>query len=253
GPWGHHGPVSARPAPDSADDVELIGVDFNAALVAEAERLASSEDLPCRFLHGDAFALGEPATVYVSTGVLHHFRGRDLDAFFAAQSVSASGAAAFCHFDIAAPGRSAIGRSAIGARIFHRARTRDLLGRHDAVVSARRAHDDATLLRAAAHARGLTPLVYEPGERGNPFCAQVRPVIGVRPELLPDLRAALGTRSSGRLVGEPSGGRATPGNQGRATPGNQGRATPGNQGRATPGNQGRATPGGHRTPGAGAV
>ncbi|RVU27843.1 class I SAM-dependent methyltransferase [Streptomyces antnestii] len=175
-------------------DVDLVGVDFNAALVREAERLARAEGLPCRFVRGDAFALDEPATVYVSTGVLHHFRGSDLDAFFAAQATR--GTAAFCHFDIAATGLAPI-----GAWVFHRARMRDPLGRHDGVMSARRAHDDDTLLTAAAHADGLVPLMYEPRGRSNPFCTTLRPVIGVRPELLSPLRAALGPGPSGRLVG----------------------------------------------------
>ncbi|MEO3973068.1 class I SAM-dependent methyltransferase [Streptomyces sp. CAU 1734] len=198
------GPCARRaarlPGPAPAVDfagVELIGVDHNAALVAEADRLARAENLPCRFVRGDAFALDEPATVHVSTGVLHHFRGPELDAFFTAQSAAATGAAAFCHYDIAATGLAAV-----GARVFHRARMRDPLGRHDGVVSARRAHDDATLLRAAARAEGMVPLVYEPKGRSNPFCTTLRPVIGIRPELLPGLRAALGSRSSGRLVGE---------------------------------------------------
>ncbi|MEU8517868.1 class I SAM-dependent methyltransferase [Kitasatospora sp. NPDC048722] len=56
-----------------APDVELVGVDLDAALVGEADRLARGEGLTCRFVHGNAFALPEPATVYVSTGVLHHF------------------------------------------------------------------------------------------------------------------------------------------------------------------------------------
>ncbi|MFI6640169.1 class I SAM-dependent methyltransferase [Streptomyces sp. NPDC050504] len=180
-----------------ADGVELIGMDFNAALVAEAARLARAEDLPCRFERGDAFAIGggdagggAAATVYVSTGVLHHFRGPDLDAFFAAHS--APGTAAFVHYDIAVTPLAPI-----GAQVFHRARMRDPLGRHDGIVSARRAHDDATLLRAARHAEGLVPLLYEPRRLSNPFCTTLRPVIGVRPELRGPLRAALGPRLTG--------------------------------------------------------
>ncbi len=174
--------------------VELLGMDFNPALVAEAERLARDEGLDCRFVGGDAFALAEPATVYVSTGVLHHFRGPDLDAFFAAQSAPET--EAFCHFDIAATSLTPV-----GAWIFHRARMRDPLGRHDGVVSARRAHDDATLLRAAGHAAGMVPLVYEPRGLSNPFCTTIRPVLGVRPALVAPLRAALGPAASSRLIG----------------------------------------------------
>ncbi|MFF3604388.1 class I SAM-dependent methyltransferase [Streptomyces sp. NPDC002463] len=173
-------------------DVELVGVDLDAALVGEADRLARAKGLGCRFVHGNAFDLPEAATLYVSTGVLHHFRGPALAEFFQAQA--ASPAHAFCHFDIAATRLAPI-----GARVFHHARMRHPLGRHDGVVSARRAHSDETLLRAAA-APGIRPLLYEPRGLANPFCTTLRPVIGVRPHLEAPLRLALG-RAARRLVG----------------------------------------------------
>ncbi|QES51866.1 methyltransferase type 11 [Streptomyces venezuelae] len=173
-------------------DVELVGVDLDAALVGEADRLARAEDLDCRFVHGNAFDLPEAATVYISTGVLHHFRGPALAEFFQAQA--ASPALAFCHFDIAATRLAPI-----GARIFHRARMRNPLGRHDGVVSALRAHSDETLLRAAA-VPGIRPLLYEPRGAVNPFCTTLRPIIGVRPHLEAPLRSALG-RDARRIVG----------------------------------------------------
>lgn len=173
-------------------DVELVGVDLDAALVGEADRLARAEGLTCRFVHGNAFDLPEAATVYISTGVLHHFRGPDLTEFFQAQA--ASPAQAFCHFDIAATRLAPI-----GARVFHRARMRHPLGRHDGVVSARRAHSDETLLRAAT-VPGIRPLLYEPRGAVNPFCTTLRPVIGVRPHLEAPLRLALG-RAARRLIG----------------------------------------------------
>ncbi|MDY0815160.1 class I SAM-dependent methyltransferase [Kitasatospora purpeofusca] len=175
-----------------APDVELLGVDLDAALVGEAGRLARDEELRCRFVHGDAFALPEAATVYVSTGVLHHFPEPALTDFFAAQG--ASPALAFCHYDIAATGLAPI-----GAWMFHRARMRHPLGRHDGVASARRAHSDETLLRTAA-ASGMRPLLYEPRRVANPFCTTLRPVLGLRPHLEAPLRQALG-RSSRRLLG----------------------------------------------------
>ncbi|MFD6277352.1 class I SAM-dependent methyltransferase [Streptomyces sp. NPDC060209] len=174
------------------EDVELLGVDLDASLVGEADRLARAEGLDCRFVHGNAFALPKAATVYVSTGVLHHFRGPALARFFRAQAESP--AHAFCHFDIAATGLAPI-----GAWIFHRARMRHPLGRHDGVVSARRAHSDETLLRAAA-VPGIRPLLYEPRGLANPFCTTLRPVIGVRPQLEEPFRLALG-RAARRLVG----------------------------------------------------
>ncbi|MFI0960727.1 class I SAM-dependent methyltransferase [Streptomyces sp. NPDC021080] len=173
-------------------DVELVGVDLDATLVAEAERLARVEGLDCRFVHGNAFDLPEAATVFVSTGVLHHFRGPALTEFFQAQA--ASPAHAFCHFDIAATRLAPI-----GAWVFHRARMRSPLGRHDGVVSALRAHSDEALLRAAS-IPGIHAMLYEPRGVVNPFCATVRPVIGVRPHLEASFRRALG-RDARRIVG----------------------------------------------------
>jgi SAM-dependent methyltransferase len=166
-------------------DVDLCGVDFNAALVAEATRLAQAEGLPCQFVLGDAFALRGSAAVYISTGVLHHLRGSDLDAFFQAQADA--GARAYCHFDIAATRLAPL-----GAWMFHRARMREPLGRHDGVASARRAHADHDLMTAARSAPGLVPLLYRPTHHSNPFCASIRPILGIRPQYVPALRAALG-------------------------------------------------------------
>ena len=56
-------------------DVKLLGVDFNAGLVREANRLSRIENLDCQFEVANAFTLDQPATVFVSTGVIHHFRG----------------------------------------------------------------------------------------------------------------------------------------------------------------------------------
>jgi SAM-dependent methyltransferase len=166
-------------------DVDLCGVDFNAALVAEATRLAEAEGLPCQFVLGDAFALPGPATVYISTGVLHHLRGGDLCAFFRAQADA--GAQAYCHFDIAATRLAPL-----GAWMFHRARMREPLGRHDGVASARRAHTDHDLMTAAGSAPGLVPVLYRPTHHSNPCCASIRPILGIRPQYLSALRTALG-------------------------------------------------------------
>ncbi|WP_328806894.1 class I SAM-dependent methyltransferase [Streptacidiphilus fuscans] len=174
-------------------DVELVGVDLSAALVGEADRLARAEGLNCRFVHGNAFDLPQAATVYVSTGVLHHFSDPALAEFFQAQA--ASPAQAFCHFDIAATPLAPI-----GAWMFHRARMRHPLGRHDGVVSALRAHSDEALLRAAT-VPGIRALLYDPRGTANPFCTTVRPIIGLRPPLEGSFRQAFG-RSGRRLVGQ---------------------------------------------------
>jgi SAM-dependent methyltransferase len=130
-------------------DVEYVGVDLDPTLIAEATRLAHLEAVPCSFVHGDAFAPGtavvEPArTVVISSGLLHHLDRADLADFFAAQQ--RLGVHAFAHWDIQ-PSRW----TTLGAWVFHAARMREPVARHDGVLSARRAHP-AAVLRAAAEA-----------------------------------------------------------------------------------------------------
>ena len=122
-------------------DVELIGADCNRALIAAAQRLAAEEELDCRFVAANAFALREPADVILSIGVLHHFRGDELAAVFTQHERSA--AAGFVHVDIRP---TAI--APIGSWIFHRARMREPLARFDGVRSVVRAHRAETLCRA---------------------------------------------------------------------------------------------------------
>ncbi len=129
------------------DAVELVGVDLDASLVAEAARLADVEGLGVRFVAGDAFRPGVAVTrpgrtVVVSSGLLHHVPGDRLPAFFAAQDEL--GVAAFAHWD-PKPGTLAV----LGGWIFHRARMREPVSRHDGVLSIRRAHTAATLTAAA--------------------------------------------------------------------------------------------------------
>jgi hypothetical protein len=139
-------------ASNALPGVRLIGADYNAALVALASRLAREESLDCEFHVANAFALAEPATFYLSTGVIHHFRGESLDAFFAAQAKGAP--EAFIHFDIQ---HSPV--AALGAWIFHQARMREPLAVHDGVMSAARAHPyprlrDAIVRSAPGYAVG---------------------------------------------------------------------------------------------------
>jgi SAM-dependent methyltransferase len=177
-------------------DVDLVGVDFNPVLVAEATRLAEDERLRCRFICADAFSLAKDATVYISSGLLHHFPAHALAGFFGVQD--RPGTAAFVHYDIAATRLAPI-----GAWVFHRARMREPLGRHDGVASARRAHSDQVLLSAATQNAGMDIFLFEPVRHTNPFCAAMRPVIGIRPELTAELRLALGRRARS-LVGADS-------------------------------------------------
>jgi SAM-dependent methyltransferase len=160
------------------DRVELVGMDLNPVLVAKAARLAEAEDLDCRFEHGDALAAGAAAgggarTIVISTGLLHHLPGPDLPKFFAAQARLS--VAAFAHWDIVP-----CGWSTVGAWVFHQARMREAVSRHDGVVSARRSHRASVLLAAArSGAPGYQVTVLE--TKWHPRAVDVlRPVLGVR-------------------------------------------------------------------------
>lgn len=162
------------------DDVELVGVDLNPVLVAKARHLSRVEGLDCRFINGDALAPGVaiddgPATVVISSGLLHHLGEAELITFFSAQAQA--GVAAFAHWDIAP-----CLWSTLGAWVFHQARMREAVSRHDGVLSARRAHPADVLLRAAeAGAAGYLPAVLE-GSRWHPRALDVlRPIVGARP------------------------------------------------------------------------
>ena len=99
----------------------------------------------------------------ISTGVLHHFRGDDLDRFFAAHQASAP--AAFVHVDFQ-PSPIA----GIGAWLFHRTRMRLAISRHDGIRSAQRAHAPELLSRtAASEAPGFATWVAGQRVRGTPF------------------------------------------------------------------------------------
>jgi SAM-dependent methyltransferase len=160
-------------------DVELVGVDLNPVLVAEARRLAGLEGLACRFAHGDALAPGVAVedgarTVVISTGFIHHLPEQGLAGFFAAQARLS--VAAFAHWDIAP-----CLWSTVGAWVFHRARMREAVSRHDGVLSARRAYA-APVLEAAARAGapGYDIRVLE-GSRWHPRALDaLRPVVGIR-------------------------------------------------------------------------
>jgi len=170
--------------------VELIGADYNAALVAEARRLAAEEKLDCSFVVANAFRLEEPADVILSTGVVHHFRGEALDELF--RQHEASPARAFVHFDFQ-PSPIA----PLGSWLFHRVRMRQPLARHDGVLSAVRAHAGQTLLAAA---RGRAPSfrasVYSKRLWGTPVPRAFHALVGARGSLWGEFVRALGGRAS---------------------------------------------------------
>jgi SAM-dependent methyltransferase len=159
--------------------VELIGVDLNPILVAEASRLAKAEQLPCRFVCGDAFAPGTaiddgPRTIVTSSGLLHHLPASALPAFFAEQARLR--VAGFAHWDIAP-----CLWSTVGAWIFHRARMREPVSRHDGVLSARRAHPADVLEAAAAQGAPEYAAQMIEGSRWHPRALDVlRPIVGTR-------------------------------------------------------------------------
>jgi SAM-dependent methyltransferase len=127
------------------DDVELMGVDFNVALINEAQRLASIEQLRCKFAVANAFQLDEPATIFISTGILHHFRDQNLTYLF--QQHCRPETRAFVHFDFhSSP------MAPLGSWLFHAVRMREPLAKHDGVLSAVRAHKSRYLLNAARSA-----------------------------------------------------------------------------------------------------
>lgn len=159
--------------------VELVGVDLNPVLVDEAVRLTAVEGLKCRFVSGDAFEPGlvvedGARTVVVSSGLMHHLAPEDLDGFFAVQARLR--VAAFVHWDIAP-----CLWSTMGAWIFHQARMREAVSRHDGVMSARRAHPAETLLAAAGRAAPDYAVEVREGSRWHPRALDVlRPLVGVR-------------------------------------------------------------------------
>jgi SAM-dependent methyltransferase len=122
------------------DDVELIGADFNEALINEARRLSERENLNCTFVVANAFRLAQPADIFLSTGILHHFRGDGLAELLRRHRV----AQAFVHFDFhSSP------MSPFGSWLFHAVRMREPLAKHDGVLSAVRAHKSRRLLSVA--------------------------------------------------------------------------------------------------------
>jgi len=160
-------------------DVELVGVDLNPLLIAEATRLAEREGLACRFEQGDAFkpesSISDGARrIVISSGFVHHLPESGLAEFFAAQA--RLGVAAFAHWDVAP-----CLWSTLGAWVFHYARMREPVSRHDGVLSARRAHS-ASMLQEAAQigAPGYDIRVLE-GSFWHPRALDVlRPIVGIR-------------------------------------------------------------------------
>ncbi len=159
---------------DLGDDVEIVGADYNAALIERGKRLAAAEGLRCRFEVANAFTLETPATVFISVGVIHHFRGPDLQRFFAQQAASPQ-CAAFAHFDIRQSWLAPL-----GAWLFHQARMREPLARHDGVLSALRAHQSETLVHAAREASDFEVALFDEDHSPVPMFKVMHAIVGVR-------------------------------------------------------------------------
>lgn len=154
--------------------VELIGVDYNARFVRAAQTLAEEEGLRCRFELGNAERRAEATTFYISSGVLHHFRGAALVDFLARQGSAVTG---FLHTDIRPSWITPF-----GAWLYHLARMREPLARHDGTFSALRAHSAATLLNAAQ--KGCPHLCIHIDDRGTlPIFNVFQSLCGVRADL----------------------------------------------------------------------
>lgn len=161
-------------------DVEFVGLDFNSLLVDAAARLARAEDIPVRFVHGDALdpslAIEDPArTLMISSGVLHHIGPDGLPGFFARHADLE--VAGFAHFD-PSPGFW----TEAGAWMLHRTRMREHISRYDGSMSMRRALPAADLLRLAREGVGERyELECEDPSRLVPQPDKiVRPIVGRR-------------------------------------------------------------------------
>ncbi len=183
----------ARSHPD--DDIQWLGVDLNKALVTGARRLAGEEGLQCQFRHANAFTLEQSAHVFLSSGVIHHFRGDGLRSFFAEQRYQEP--FAFMHFDI-----QPSWASPVGAFLFHRARCQEALCRHDGYCSAIRAHTGDVLLDAARDPEEkFNVRLFDNNERLIPVFRVMHALVGIRRELDDAWCTALG--SNARRLGKP--------------------------------------------------
>jgi SAM-dependent methyltransferase len=173
----------------SENNLELLGMDLNSTLITEANRLALAELLPCRFLHADAFASEFPGHIFLSTGVIHHFRGNALFEFLRRHDQPA--AQAFLHFDfhpwLLAP---------LGSWFFHILRMRTAIARHDGVLSTARAHSARTLTETARLAApDFAAGIYGAKIWNTPFPRVFQTLLGLRRPLVDDFRRQLGRRS----------------------------------------------------------
>lgn len=171
-------------------NIELVGMDLNSTLIAEATRLASAEHLPCQFIHGDAFSREHSGNIFLSTGVIHHFRGDALLEFLRRHDQAET--RAFLHFDFQpwflAP---------FGSMFFHYLRMRTGIARHDGVLSAARAHSGDTLTEAARTAAPeFASGIYGARIWKTPVPRVFQTLVGLRRALVPQFLQQLGRHAS---------------------------------------------------------
>jgi SAM-dependent methyltransferase len=169
-------------------EVELIGADYNVALVEEARRLAALEKLSCTFVVANAFRLSHPADIYLSTGILHHFRDAGLVELFRQHDRPET--CAFVHFDFhpspLAP---------FGSWLFHAVRMREPLAKHDGVLSALRAHKSLELLAAARQgAPAFDSAIYGTRLWGLPIPRVFHALVGIRAPFTEEFIKRMGNR-----------------------------------------------------------
>jgi len=177
------------------DDVQLMGVDFNVALLNEAQRLATIENLRCKFEVANAFRLDEPATIFISTGILHHFRDEGLS--YLLQQHCRAETCAFVHFDFhSSP------MAPLGSWLFHAVRMREPLAKHDGVLSAVRAHKSRYLLDVTRSAAPeFVSAIYGTRLWRMPIPRVFHSLVGIRPKYREAFLSNMGTRvaSLGKL------------------------------------------------------
>jgi SAM-dependent methyltransferase len=169
--------------------LEVVGMDLNSTLIREATRLAAAERLNCRFIQGDAFSREHSGHIYLSTGVIHHFRGPSLREFLKRHEQPET--FAFLHYDFQpsflAP---------FGSWFFHYLRMRTAIAKHDGVLSAARAHDANTLIEAArAAVPGFASGIYGAKIWKTPAPRVFHTLLGIRHSLELDFRSQLGIRA----------------------------------------------------------
>lgn len=180
----------AANVPLSEYAIELVGMDLNSTLIREAARLAALEKLNCHFFHGDAFSREHSGHIFLSTGVIHHFRGDALRDFLRRHEQPET--CAFLHYDFQpsflAP---------FGSWFFHYLRMRTAIARHDGVLSAVRAHNACTLVEAArAAAPGFASGIYGAKIWKTPAPRVFHTLLGLRRAILPEFRRQLGVRAA---------------------------------------------------------